>query len=435
MTARSISIKTRITLTLVLLPLASLIVVGAIALFQNRDSLSFQAQSNLQRLVAEKTASYDHIFQRVQEEARSAAYFATLAYASPLPTSSAPRRLLMPWTGSGYGSPDLRRTLNNDVLRLQVVGPFLQALVADNPYLTLGYMATESGITVFDKESTVDVIEAIKGFDPRQRPWYIEAKKEERSIWTDLYVDANTKKLTVTAAAPVSDESGAFIGVVGLDVLLETLQRDILALDIGYSNEPFMINSQGVVILRRGMNEKGTTWDKTYKTDNMLQTSNPALTAIVRRMTASQAGIESFRGTDGKMSYLAFAPIPTVNASLGVVVPAAEIVKPVQDSGKLLIIVLAIFLVLAVGVGLFLANQVTGPIEDLTLLMDKASKGLIEMEEIPIRRMDEVGLLAQSFNRMIANLGTVIREMEQSAKAARPPEVVTDVSLEEADET
>ena len=115
----------------------------------------------------------------------------------------------------------------------------------------------------------------------------------------------------------------------------------------------------------------------------------------------------------GHLSYLAFAPIPTVGSSVGVIVPAREIVQPVQDSGKLLIIVLAIFMVVAVGVGILLANQVTRPIEELTVLMDKASKGLVEMDEIPIRRLDEVGMLAQSFNRMVANLATVMRELEQ----------------------
>ena len=69
--------------------------------------------------------------------------------------------------------------------------------------------------------------------------------------------------------------------------------------------------------------------------------------------------------------------------------------------------------------------------------MDKASKGLVEMDEIPIRRMDEVGVLAQSFNRMVANLGTVIREMEQKTSAKEEPskESFKDVTLEEADET
>jgi nitrogen fixation/metabolism regulation signal transduction histidine kinase len=85
----------------------------------------------------------------------------------------------------------------------------------------------------------------------------------------------------------------------------------------------------------------------------------------------------------------------------------------VQESGKLVIIVLAISVIVAVGFGLLLGNQVTRPIEELTVLVDKASKGLVEVEEIPIRRMDEVGVLARSFNRMLANLSTALRELEK----------------------
>ncbi|HVO38302.1 MAG TPA: cache domain-containing protein [Spirochaetia bacterium] len=420
MAARSVSIKTRITLTLVLLPLVSILVVGAVALFQNRDSLSAQAGSNLERILREKTTAYDHIFNRVQQEAQAAARYASLAWASPLPVSAAPRRLLMPWTGSGYGSPDLDKRLSGDTLRLRLIGQTLEALVSSNSYLTLGYFGTESGITVFDNEKVVDVIEAIKGFDPRARPWYKMAHEAGKPVWTNLYVDANTKKLTVTAAVPVKDASGAFLGVVGFDVLLETIQKDILTLDIGYSNEPFMIDSQGKVIVRRGMDEKGTAWDKTYRTDSLLETPNTAFNAIVKRMTAGESGIARYRASDRAMSYLAYAPIPAVSSSLGVVVPAIEIERPVQESGKLLIIILAAFVVASVGIGILLGNQVTRPIEELTVMMDKASKGLVEMEEIPIRRMDEVGVLARSFNRMVANLGTVLRELEHREPGKEP---------------
>ena len=103
MNARSLSIKTRIILTLVLLPMISLVAVGAIALLQNRAALSSQAERTLERLAREKTTAYGLILQRVQEEAEAAAAYATRLYAAPLPASAPSLRLLMPWNGSGYG--------------------------------------------------------------------------------------------------------------------------------------------------------------------------------------------------------------------------------------------------------------------------------------------------------------------------------------------
>jgi methyl-accepting chemotaxis protein len=130
-------------------------------------------------------------------------------------------------------------------------------------------------------------------------------------------------------------------------------------------------------------------------------------------MVAGESGIARYRLEDGTENYLAFAPIPAVSSSLGVIVPRSEIVKPVQESGKLVIIVMAVSVIVAIGLGLLLGNQVTRPIEDLTALVDKASKGLVEVDQIPIRRMDEVGVLARSFNRMLANLGTALLELEK----------------------
>jgi HAMP domain-containing protein len=413
MKARSLSIKTRIILTLVLLPLISLVAVGAIALLQNRRALSSQAERTLERLTREKTAAYGHILQRVQEEAQAAAAYAGRVFAAPLPASSPNLRLLMPWNGTGYGGRQMEAELAGDMTRLRLMGGFLESLVSANPYLSLGYMATESGITVFDKQEVVDVIEAIQGFDPRMRPWYRLAREVRKAAWTKLYVDVNTKKLNVTAAAPVLDSGGRLLGVVGMDVLLETLQNDILNLDIGFRGEPFLVDAQGRAVVRRGLEDRQTEWYKTYRTDILVETPNASFNRLVRRMMAGESGIARYRLEDGTENYLAFAPIPAVSSSLGVIVPRSEIVKPVQESGKLVIIVMAVSVIVAIGLGLLLGNQVTRPIEDLTALVDKASKGLVEVDQIPIRRMDEVGVLARSFNRMLANLGTALQELEK----------------------
>ena len=173
MATRGISIKSRIIVALVLLPLVSLLLVGLIALLQNQNSLTSQAEQNLSRIVAEKTLGYDNIFRRIQQEVEAVAAYAVSMYAAP-PREDVGYRLLMPWTGNGYGTNEQRRELHDEILRMQRIGQVLQPLVAKNPYLTLGYFASETALTVFDQQKMVDVIEAIKAFDPRQRPWYAE---------------------------------------------------------------------------------------------------------------------------------------------------------------------------------------------------------------------------------------------------------------------
>lgn len=412
MADKSVSIKTKITATLVLLPLISLVIVGTIALWQNQQSLAEQAESNLQKLVLEKTLGYNYIFQRIHQEVEAAADYAEMMNNQDTPIVDLQRKMLLPWTGKGYGNKEIQQTLHNEIFRLQRVGQTLEAIVSNNPYLTLGYMGTETGITVFDNEDVVAIIEELEAFDVRTRPWYVQVKEKNKTIWTDLYVDANTKKLTVTAAAPVSRTSGSLWGVVGFDVLLETLQDDILSMNIGYVNTPFMIDENGNVLVRPGMELQNTEWDKTYKTDNLQQTENPAFNLIIGQMIAGNSAVKLYENLQGEQEYLAFAPIETIGASVGIIVPRSEIVRPVQESGKMVIIALAIIIIIALGMGLLLSNQVTRPIEELTIIVDKASRGLVEVEKIPIKRKDEIGVLAGSFNRMIDNLAIVMRELE-----------------------
>jgi HAMP domain-containing protein len=413
---RSLSIKARITIVLVLLPLISLVVVGSVALLQQQNALLEQAEQQLTRIVAEKTVFYDTIFRRIQQETQATAAFAEQIYTIPAPEAPVDRRMLLPWTGSGYGSPQARSRLADELRRLERVGRSLETMVTHNPYLTLGYMGTASGITVIDDEEVVGVLEEVEEFDPRTRPWYEQAQGAGQPAWTELYVDANTKDLTVSAAAPVHGPGGELLGVVGYDVLLATLQNDILEIELGYDHEAFMINGEGSVLVRPGMDEADAEWNQTFATDNLLKADNQQFASIVARMVAGDSGIERYETQDGEAEYLVYSSIPTIGAALGVIVPRAEILLPVQDSGRLLVIAVGVVIVIALGLGLFLSSQVTRPIEELTVLVDKASRGMVEVQEIPVRRRDEVGTLAASFNRMLENLGTVLRELEEKEK-------------------
>ena len=57
--------------------------------------------------------------------------------------------------------------------------------------------------------------------DPRERPWYIQAKKTGQTIISDFYTDAITGDLTVTIATPIYKDC-KLIGVLGYDIYLKS---------------------------------------------------------------------------------------------------------------------------------------------------------------------------------------------------------------------
>ncbi len=411
-TGRMRSIKTRITLVLVLLPLISLGIVGGIAIYENQNALLSQAQSNLKQLIYEKSIGYDHIFQRITQEALSTGNFVKLVYSYPVPKNNLGTKMLFPWTGNGYGSKEFIDRNGDEILKLQRVGLFLKSIVDNNQYITLGYMGSESGITVFSDEGVVKTIEEIEGFDARKRPWYLEAKKLKRTIWTNPYVDANTKKMTITCATPIFDVNHDFLGVVGFDVLLDTIRHDIISMRIGYKGLTFMVDKQGNVVVPPGVDEKDYRWKRIFGHDNYLRTKNNAFNHIVSEMVNGKSGIGMFKDSRQKTYFLSYAPIITIMSGVGIIVPREQIVEPVQESGKLIIVALTLIIIIALILGMILSNQITRPLEELTVAVDKVSRGLTDIERIEVKRQDEIGTLARSFNRLMETVSVLLKEKE-----------------------
>jgi methyl-accepting chemotaxis protein len=84
----------------------------------------------------------------------------------------------------------------------------------NNSDFLLVYLGIKDGQTI--SHPKVD----FTNFDPRTRPWHQKAKAEDKLIWTNIYLDAITKKPVITVAIPHYDRAGNFIGVLAVDLSL-----------------------------------------------------------------------------------------------------------------------------------------------------------------------------------------------------------------------
>jgi signal transduction histidine kinase/CheY-like chemotaxis protein/HPt (histidine-containing phosphotransfer) domain-containing protein len=65
-------------------------------------------------------------------------------------------------------------------------------------------------------------------YDPRLRPWYLQALVSDLPVWTDPYVFASTGKLGVTYATKILKPDGELWAVLGIDLSIEALSRILL---------------------------------------------------------------------------------------------------------------------------------------------------------------------------------------------------------------
>ncbi|MCR5401342.1 MAG: hypothetical protein K6E78_07060 [Treponema sp.] len=85
-----------------------------------------------------------------------------------------------------------------------------------------------------------------KGFNAAERQWYKDAVVNEGKLtFSDAYVDASTGELCVTISQAVYNSNGSLKGVIGCDILLESLISSIKEISISKSASLDLITADG----------------------------------------------------------------------------------------------------------------------------------------------------------------------------------------------
>ncbi len=426
------TIQQKILLLLLGLALPPLILVGWLGLAgltrarttavqEGTNALREQTERSLAQRAADKAQSYDAALAGVQQQVQSVASYATVIAAQPGPPLTADRVWVAP-----APSPELLATHADGVAFVQRMIPVLRATVANNPLVNIGYIALdEGGVIAFDNDAVIDALLAIQPFDPRERPWYLKARERGTTVWTDTYVDANTGLLATTCATPLYDTEGRFLGVVAFDLLLETIQDDLLALDIGGEGYAMLLNMAGEVIVRPDLDARDVRWDQPFATENLAASPNPVLRQVATAMMEGAAGIARL-DDDGDGSYIAYAPIQTAGWSVALVIPADDVVQPALATGariaesqdelrtRLLLLLLLIGGAISV-LGFLLSLSFSERIRVVQAGVQAVAGGDLNRRLPPAGR-DEIGELVVAFNSMADALQEKVAELEEHAQ-------------------
>lgn len=409
---KGISIRFKIIASLVSLCLLSLLLSSLIVGTQVHTTLKTQAREELKATVTQKANQYNLIFKRLAEELETVEIFAKDLFKRNEELNKLNKKVLMPWvdkgTGygfkKGYGSIDKNEELSSKLPKIQRIGKLLEGVAASNDLILLAYFVSPDGIFVANDDAAVADIGTVEKWIPKKRPWYTAAISKRQAAWTEPYVDAGVKKtLIVTVASPIYSNSNEFLGIIAFDVSLQTIKDDILSIDLKYESYSLLIGSNGKVIVAPDVDKNSKNWDSSYKTEDLLNTSNTKLNAVARDMVKLRTGLGDFKAK-GDNKYIAYAPLEGLDASVGVIVSEKEVVAPAFDILKWIGIVALLIAILAILVGFLLGNSISKPILELTKIANDISTGKAKLTTLEITRKDEIGLLTEAFNRLISSL-------------------------------
>ncbi len=229
---------------------------------------------------------------------------------------------------------------------------------------------------------------------------------------------------TMFVSTPLKDREGVVIGVVSLRIDVNALNELMLSLKLGKTGETYLVNKDGYMITESRfsahLKEMGLVKKRCTLELKLISRETGELTTGVKQCVAGNNGFDAkgYKDYSGITVLGVWRWLPEFN--WGVI---AEIDR---DEGygaayNLNYIVSSILLVLAfpiVMVAYFIGRKTSIPIIKLREVTEKMASGDLT-QRVDIKREDEIGVLANSFNAMAKSLDEKTKEIAASEKRYR----------------
>jgi signal transduction histidine kinase len=271
-------------------------------------------------------------------------------------------------------------------------------------------------------------LQTIEGIDVRDRPWYKLAKKNQRPGWTKPFQIGSTNLLTINAFRPVFDAQAKFVGVFALNLSFGRINQFLEKLDHRGNGLVYIFDRDGLVIANSEQEPPFTfsgdsTLDEKVVTANpgqfnrlsIYDSTNPILQGILQqqhfldhKLLATQSIHRESVQLNGKRYYLSLRPYQDeygLDLLVLTILPSAQFLAPLHADLALTLMTCGFALVGVVGVGLWVTQQVTRPVNDLSRAMEAFNQGQ-SLPSIQPSQIQELELFRQTFAAAVSEIRT-----------------------------
>lgn len=252
---------------------------------------------------------------------------------------------------------------------------------------------------------TDDEFEVPPEFDTKGRSWYKQVMQNKGLAVTEPYIDVVTELLVLTVACPINDSNGNIIGVAGVDISLDKIFQLMSNYKYKESGYAILMDPNGSFIYHP---------DKELIMKDSIDEIDGDVEEVRNKMLLGQLGIEKI-DVDGVQHYISYGPVEISNWSLGLLVPVDEAEDKLASLRVIFITSIVIGIIILSLIVFFLSGSILKYIPALLNSFNAAANG-----DLTIRTKtgikDEIGLLADGFNRMMEAQQKVIYSVIDSAK-------------------
>ncbi len=264
-------------------------------------------------------------------------------------------------------------------------------------------------------------------FDPRTRPWYIEAVQAGKATWTEVYPYFSTLGLAISATLPIYDETGSLLGVTNATLSLAELGNFLNQLKIGQSGQTFIMERSGHLIASssaeqpllfrlEGNEEKWERVAASASEDPITRLTAQAIESVFGTLKDIQHSQQLTHRIEGEKHLIQVTPFRDpygLDWLIVVTVPEADFMEYIATNTRTTILLCLAALLTSILIGILTSKWITQPIAGVIRASQEIAGGK-SPQAISAKRIKELDGLVQAFNLMSTKLKASFAMLESA---------------------
>ena len=261
-------------------------------------------------------------------------------------------------------------------------------------------------------------------YDSRGRPWFKGAVEKRSTFWSNAYLSKQIiPNFATTVSLPIYKKNGELLGVVANDIYLTGISNFLKELKIGKTGKLFIVENTGFLL---GTSTEDPTYfrpDATAPAEQIL--ANDSSADWIKQSTLyleSQLGDlnkinepERFQWKfAGETYFLLVTPIRNdegLNWSVISLIPRSDFMAEIEENTRQTIILCVASLFIATISGILTARWISKSVKLVSTTAKDLSEGNLDVK-VPTQSLQELDILAQSFNAMSHQLKASFQSLE-----------------------
>ncbi|NJN73008.1 MAG: response regulator [Limnothrix sp. RL_2_0] len=305
--------------------------------------------------------------------------------------------------------------------------PLFSGAGIENGQVTLGYSTSSLPEQLFETYATdelgnrSELLSAVPGYRLLERPWYQAAIANRKTAWGEPYIwAAPYPNLALPALAAVYTPE--FKGVFAVDFSLLDISEFLRHIKAGKTGKTFILDRDGLLVANGG--ETLPFLEIAGQPERIMggDSEDPLIQATAQYLDQQFSDLKQittplnlqFKGL-GDRQLVQVSPYKDefgLDWLIVVVIPEADFMAQIYENARQTVVLCAIALGVALGIGMLTSRWVLQPISNLNTVAQALAEGQWQ-QDIHSDRPDELGDLTRAIAKMATQLQESFNTLEQ----------------------